>query len=193
MYKRTLFNYVGINLSTKTAILRYGHRPTRDKRVSTHTALVARAFGAAGIFFDTTDKELKANIEGVVERFGGPFFVKMGGSWNEIIERWQNEAGEVIHLTMYGRPLPDVIEGIKRSQKKKLIIVGSEKVPGEIYQISDYNIAVTNQPHSEIAALCIFLDRLFEGSAVEGVMQFKGAKMKIIPTARGKRVIENNS
>ena len=181
----------------EVAILRYGHRPARDKRVSTHTALVARAFGAEGIFFDTTDKELKANIEGVVERFGGPFFVEMGSTWTDIIKRWQNEGGEIIHLTMYGLPLPEVIEGIKQSPKKKLIIVGSEKVPGEIYQMSEYNVAVTNQPHSEIAALCIFLDRLFEGNAVEGVMQFKeqfkDAKLKIIPTARGKRVIKCDS
>ncbi|MFX1466326.1 MAG: tRNA (cytidine(56)-2'-O)-methyltransferase [Promethearchaeota archaeon] len=177
----------------KVEILRFGHRPARDKRVSTHTALVARAFGADGIFFDTTDKELKDNIEGVVERFGGPFFVEMGIAWRDIIEKWQNEGGEIIHLTMYGLPLPEVIEVIKQSPKKKLIIVGSEKVPGEIYQIAEYNVAVTNQPHSEIAALCIFLDRLFEGNAVEGDMQFKGAKLKIIPTARGKRVVELNS
>jgi tRNA (cytidine56-2'-O)-methyltransferase len=179
-----------MNLSKEVAILRYGHRPVRDKRVSAHTALVARAFGADGIFFDTTDKELKANIEKVVERFGGPFFVEMGNSWNEIIERWQNEGGEIIHLTMYGLPLPEVIEKIRKSSKKKLIVVGSEKVPGEIYQISNYNVAVTNQPHSEIAALCIFLDRLFEGNAVEGNIQFKGAKLKIIPTVRGKQVEE---
>ena len=180
----------GMNL-LKVVILRYGHRTIRDKRVSTHTALVARAFGADGIYFsDTIDKELKANIEGVIERFGGPFFVEMGGSWSDIIERWQNEGGEIIHLTMYGLPLPEVIEGIKQSPKKKLIIVGSEKVPGEIYQISDYNVAVTNQPHSEIAALCIFLDRIFDGRAVEGRIQFKGAKLKIIPSARGKHVKE---
>ena len=174
-------------------VLRLGHRPARDKRVSTHTALVARAFGADGTFFDTTDKELKANIEGVVERFGGPFFVDMGRSWSDIIERWQNEGGEIIHLTMYGLPLTEVIEVIKQSPKKKLIIVGSEKVPGEIYQISEYNIAVTNQPHSEIAALCIFLDRFYGGNAVEGTKQFKNAKLKIIPSARGKLVRDCNS
>ena len=179
----------GMNLP-KVVILRYGHRKIRDKRVSTHTVLVARAFGADGIYFDTIDKELKTNIERVVERFGGPFFVKMGDSWNDIIERWRSEGGETIHLTMYGLPLPEVIEEIKQSSKKKLVVVGSEKVPGKIYQISDYNVAVTNQPHSEIAALCIFLDRIFDGRAVEGSIQFKGAKLKIIPSARGKHVKE---
>ena len=175
----------------KVVVLRYGHRPTRDKRVSTHTALVARAFGADGICFsDTMDKELKKSIEGVVERFGGPFFAEMGESWSDLIKKWQLEGGEVIHLTMYGLPLPEVIETIKQSPKKKLVVIGSEKVPGEIYQISDYNVAVTNQPHSEIAALCIFLDRFFDGKAVEGNKQFKGGNLKIIPCARGKRVVE---
>lgn len=179
---------------SELVVLRFGHRPTRDKRVSTHTALVARAFGADGIYFsDTLDKELKANIEGVVERFGGPFFIEMGEPWRDVIKEWQLEGGEIIHLTMYGLPLPDVFEKIKLSSKKKLVVVGSEKVPGEIFQISDYNVAVTNQPHSEIAALCIFLDRFFDGNAVEGSKQFKDAKLKIIPTARGKRVIECNS
>ncbi|MFX1518727.1 MAG: tRNA (cytidine(56)-2'-O)-methyltransferase [Promethearchaeota archaeon] len=174
----------------QVVVLRYGHRPARDKRVSTHTALVARAFGANGICFDTIDKELKTSIEGVVGRFGGPFFVEMGDSWNDIIERWQSEGGEIIHLTMYGLPLSDVIEQIKLSSKKKLVVVGSEKVPKEFYQVSDYNVAITNQPHSEIAALCIFLDRFFDGKAVEGSIQFKGAKLKIIPCAQGKHVVE---
>jgi tRNA (cytidine56-2'-O)-methyltransferase len=180
-------------LSKEVAILRYGHRPIRDKRVSTHIALVARAFGADGIFLsDTIDEELKGNIEGVVERFGGPFFVEMGDSWKEIIERWHSGGGEIIHLTMYGLPLLEVIAKIKQSSKKKLVVVGSEKVPKEFYQISDYNIAITNQPHSEIAALCIFLDRFFDGKAVEGSKQFEGAKLKIIPCAHGKNVVAHN-
>lgn len=182
-----------MNLS-KIVILRYGHRPARDKRVSTHTALVARAFGADGIFFDTIDKELKTNIEGVVERFGGPFFVEMGDSWNDIIERWQLEGGEIIHLTMYGLPLPEVIEEIKQSSKNKLVVIGSEKVPKEIYKYATFNVSITNQPHSEIAALCIFLDRFFDGKVVNDYSrQFKDAKLNIVPCARDKKVQECKS
>jgi tRNA (cytidine56-2'-O)-methyltransferase len=48
------------------------------------------------------------------------------------------------------------------------------------------NIAVGNQPHSEIAALAIFLDRYFQGK--ELVNTFENAKMRIIPSSRGKRV-----
>lgn len=174
----------------KVIVLRLGHRPVRDKRVSMHTALVARAFGADGIYFsDVIDKELKNNIEDVVERFGGPFFVEMGELWNNIIKKWQSKGGEVVHLTMYGLPLPKTIDTIKSSPKDKLIVVGSEKVPGEIYKLATFNISITNQPHSEIAALCIFLDRLFDGNAVNGYnRQFKDAKIKIIPSEQGKDV-----
>lgn len=31
-------------------ILRLGHRPKRDRRVTTHVILVARAFGAKGVY-----------------------------------------------------------------------------------------------------------------------------------------------
>lgn len=178
----------------KISVLRLGHRPARDKRVSMHTALVARAFGADGIYFsDIIDKELKTNIEDVVERFGGPFFVEMGELWSNIIKKWQSEGGEVVHLTMYGLPLPSVIEEIKSSPKDKLVVIGAEKVPGEIYKMATFNVSITNQPHSEIAALCIFLDRFFDGKTVnEYNRQFSGAKLKIVPCARGKQVVKCN-
>ena len=38
-------------------ILRIGHRISRDKRITTHVALVARAFGADNILVDTKDKK----------------------------------------------------------------------------------------------------------------------------------------
>ena len=33
----------------RVIILRLGHRPERDKRITTHVALTARAFGAEGM------------------------------------------------------------------------------------------------------------------------------------------------
>ena len=53
----------------------------------------------------------------------------------------------------------------KRLEKIKifLIVVGAEKVPRTIYEKSDYNVSVSNQPHSEISALAIVLDRLHKG------------------------------
>jgi len=51
-------------------IVRIGHRPERDKRVTTHVALTSRAFGASGIFVDTSDRVLEENVMSVCERFG---------------------------------------------------------------------------------------------------------------------------
>jgi len=33
----------------KVIVIRYGHRPARDQRMTTHIALIARALGADGI------------------------------------------------------------------------------------------------------------------------------------------------
>jgi tRNA (cytidine56-2'-O)-methyltransferase len=77
--------------------------------------------------------------------------------------------------------LPDI-----DTKRKLLIIVGASKVPKEIYCISDYNIALGNQPHSEVSALAVFLDRLFGGK--ELTRTFKSAKIRIIPSQSGKMV-----
>ena len=171
----------------KVYVLRLGHRPGRDDRISTHCALVARAFGADGIMYTIEDSKLRSKILDVVDRFGGPFDVIMGVQWRRVLKEWVEKGGEVIHLTMYGMPLPEVINEIKSSKRDKLIIIGAEKVPGEIYKLATYNVSVTNQPHSEIAALAVFLDWLFEGR--EFYRNFKNAKLKIIPNPKGKTVI----
>ncbi|MCS7134988.1 MAG: tRNA (cytidine(56)-2'-O)-methyltransferase, partial [Candidatus Aenigmarchaeota archaeon] len=90
-------------------------------------------------------------------------------------------------LTMYGINLPNIIEKI-REIKDMLIIVGSEKVPAEIYELIDYQVAVTLQPHSEVAALAVFLDYYFEGKEME--KEFENAKIKIVPKEKGKKIIE---
>ena len=166
-------------------VLRLGHRPQRDKRITTHVCLVARAFGADRIIITTRDEKVEKTIRDVVSRFGGNFEVESGISWKKVIRNFQ---GIKIHLTMYGLPIDEVIRKIPRDEDL-LIIVGAEKVPGEIYNLVDFNIAVGNQPHSEVAALAIFLDRYFEGR--ELMREFEGAKMKVIPQERGKKVIRN--
>ncbi len=67
-------------------------------------------------------------------------------------------------------------------------MVGSSKVPIEVFKVADYNVAIGHQPHSEIAAVAIFLDRLFQGKMLH--KKFLDAKMEIKPTADGKRVKE---
>jgi tRNA (cytidine56-2'-O)-methyltransferase len=86
---------------------------------------------------------------------------------------------------MYGSNLPDVIDEISGCQDL-MVAVGAEKVPAEMYQLADWNVAVGNQPHSEVAALAVFLDRLFLGQELEE--EFSGG-LKIVPSARGKQVL----
>ena len=164
-------------------VLRLGHRPSRDKRITTHIGLVARAFNADKLLIDTKDEKLEATIQGVINRFGGTFSVESGISWRNVIKTCQ---GTVIHLTMYGEHIDDVIMKIKKN-KDLLIIVGSEKVPREIYERADLNIAIGHQPHSEVAALAVFLDRFFGGA---GLRKDFGGKLQIIGQFKGKKVIE---
>jgi tRNA (cytidine56-2'-O)-methyltransferase len=170
---------------TKIVVLRYGHRPSRDKRISTHLALVARAFGAHEAWFDTKDESLERKIAKVNETFGGSFFVKTGIDLVSAIEGAKKKGYCVVHLTMYGIPLPQVIEEI-RNKDKVLVLVGGPKVPRYFYEVADYNVSITNQPHSEVAAVAVFLDWLYKGE--EFNFKFKGGRIEIEPCNRGKRV-----
>ena len=54
----------------KLEVLRLGHRPSRDKRITTHVGLVARAFGADKIIIAEQDKKVEATLNDVTSRFG---------------------------------------------------------------------------------------------------------------------------
>ena len=166
-------------------VLRIGHRLSRDKRVTTHVALVARAFGADEIYIDTKDERIENTIKSICKRFGGTFKIRTGINTNDCIKNWK---GKIIHLTMYGDDLDNSIKQI-RKYDNLLIIVGAEKVPPHIYQKSDYNVSIGNQPHSEVSALAIFLDRYKKGKWKD--LEFSG-NMKIIPCKKGKVVISND-
>jgi tRNA (cytidine56-2'-O)-methyltransferase len=173
-------------------VLRLGHRVARDARTTTHAALVARAFGACGIILTVEDKNVKKTIEKINQNFGGDFKVSFVSSWKKLIVKWKKESNLIVHLTMYGMPVEEKIDEIRKAVKKKmLVIIGAEKVPGEVYRLADFNIAIGNQPHSEISALAIFLDRYFEGKELESMKKFKG-KLKIIPSEKGKKVIKSD-
>lgn len=163
-------------------ILRIGHRISRDKRITTHVALVSRAFGADKIFIDTLDKKIEETITSTVKRFGGNFEIITGVDKKKIMHGWN---GTIVHLTMYGEKLNKVVNKIDKN-KDLLIIVGAEKVPPWIYEISDYNISVGNQPHSEVAALAVFLDRYTDGKWVN--KKFNG-NLEILPSNKGKKVV----
>jgi tRNA (cytidine56-2'-O)-methyltransferase len=52
--------------------------------------------------------------------------------------------------------------------------------------MANFNIAIGHQPHSEISALAIFLDRLSNGTELKKI--FKDAKINIIPSKDGKNI-----
>ncbi len=151
--------------------------------------LVSRAFGAHEVIFaDYNVNKIRESIERVNEEWGGDFKVIGGESWKSVVKNWQKDGGIVAHLTMYGLPIDENISKVQ--DEDVLVIVGAEKVPGEVYELADYNIAVGNQPHSEIAALAIFLDRIFEGKKLD--MDFPDAKREIVPSSSGKKVLEDS-
>ena len=166
-------------------VLRLGHRPSRDKRVSTHLLLAARAFGARdAIYTGIKDVTLEESVSKIVKEWGGDFSVEYSESWKKTLRAWK---GKIIHLTMYGLPVEDVIDEIKDDLFPKLVVVGGAKVPGELYGMADWNVAVTNQPHSEVSALALFLHELYCGKELS--LNFPGAKLTVVPQANTKKVI----
>lgn len=177
--------------SPQIVVLRWGHRPQRDVRLTTHVALTARALCASGfILSDVKDPNIEETVKKITRHWGGNFWFEMGTPWRKAVNDWKTNGGEIVHLTAYGENIQtsDVLDRITASNKDLLIIVGSQKVPGDFYskEVSDFNVSVGNQPHSECAALAVFLDRFFKGE--ELARKFDGAKMTIVPRARGKEV-----
>jgi len=166
-------------------VLRIGHRPERDKRITTHVALVARAFGADRILIDTRDPDLERNFLSTCERWGGRIEIKTGVKHRE---EMKNFKGQIVHLTMYGEELQRGLSALD-PKKDLMIVVGAEKVPREVYELATINISVGNQPHSEVAALAVFLYRL-QGQKMP---EFSDGQMKILPNPRGKTVHENDA
>jgi tRNA (cytidine56-2'-O)-methyltransferase len=134
------------------------------------------------------DKSVERSINRVTKRWGGDFFVKTSVNWEEAIKNWKQEGGKVCHLTMYGENILDVIGEIREDAKTAciMVVVGAEKVPYEVFEAADWNVAVGNQPHSEIAALALFLDYLQQGTELKAL--FEHAGIEIVPKKKGKEV-----
>ncbi len=177
-----------MTMPSSVAVLRIGHRLVRDDRTTTHAVLVSRAMGSKVIYMTDVDDEIKKTLDKVNKRWGGEneFRLEIIDNWKKLVKSWKENGGIVVHLTMYGSLINDKIKEIKELNQKILVIIGAEKVPKEVYLLADYNIAIGNQPHSEIAALAIFLDRIFEGNEFKS---FLDERMKIIPSDKGKNVI----
>jgi len=176
----------------EVAVLRLGHRPGRDERMTTHVGLTARALGADRALLASEAAGRADTIEDITARFGGPFETESVDAWRSRLRDWE---GTVVHLTMYGLPVQDHIDDVRATHQGDgeplLVVVGAEKVPFDVYERADWNLAVTNQPHSEVASLAVFLDRLFEGRELG--REWAGAEKTVVPQATGKRVEDTDS
>lgn len=173
-------------------VLRLGYRVGRDPRINTHLGLVARALGA-NQFLVSGDNNHKMfdTINQVTKTFGGKFNTNHLESPMNWIKKFKSEKegnGIVIHLTMYGEDYRKVTKEIPKD-KPLAIVVGGAKVPASIYRMADYNVSVGNQPHSEVAALALILDKLYDGNSID--QTFLNPKLEIIPNLDGKHVIDH--
>jgi tRNA (cytidine56-2'-O)-methyltransferase len=170
-------------------ILRLFHRVPRDERATSHVALSARAFGASGmVYCGMKDRGLEKSVERMGSEWGGKFFIEYIEDWKRTVREYRKKGFEIVHLTMYGEKLGNEI----RLKENSLVVVGSEQVPIEMYRLADRNISVTSQPHSEIAALAVFLDRAMNGKELSEEFEnsnFGGGKRKIVPMKMGKKVV----
>lgn len=169
-------------------VLRVGQRFVRDDRTLTHLCLVSRALGAESIYLEDAEKDVVSTLEGVNRTWGGEFQAVLGMSWRKVIQEAKKEGRSIVHLTMYGTPIQEVVLKL-RVLDQVLLVVGGPKVPGKVYHEADYNVSVTSQPHSEIAALAIALHEIQSGEELKRT--FHKSRLRILPSARGKRVVEN--
>jgi tRNA (cytidine56-2'-O)-methyltransferase len=157
-------------------ILRLGHRAGRDDRISTHVGLTARQWGAEEIVYSgERDSNMMESVQDIADRWGGDFKVSYREDFGNVIKEFD---GVEVHLTMYGEPVEEKMSEVQTDfDEDILVIVGAEKVPRKVYTNVDYNIGVGHQPHSEIAALAVFMDRFTDLKH-----EFAQADIKVTPS-----------
>ena len=89
-------------------------------------------------------------------------------------------------LTMYGESWRESLNSIERG-RPMVIVVGGTKVSGEVFRLANHNISIGNQPHSEVAALGVFLES-FIGPLDES-KHFQGGEIQVVPSLDRKQVM----
>src|SRR6056297_3362298 len=108
----------------EVAVLRLGHRPGRDERITTHVGLTARALGADRVLLAGAASSRADTVLDITDRFGGPFGVETTEEPKRVIRDFE---GTVVHLTMYGEPIQDVESEIRTDHESGplLVVVGA--------------------------------------------------------------------
>lgn len=167
-------------------VLRLGHRRGRDDRISTHVGLTARQWGADEIVYSgEKDSSMVESIRDVVDRWGGDFEVSYTEEWKKLFRGFD---GFTVVLSMFGEELSEGMPEFKEVDGDVLVIVGGEKIPSWLYEEADLNLSVGNQPHSEVAALAVFLHEYFGDENL--YRELEGAEIKVEPRRHGKEVID---
>jgi tRNA (cytidine56-2'-O)-methyltransferase len=155
--------------------------------MTTHVGLTARALGADRVVFAGEATDALETVRDVTDRFGGPFTAELTEQPRATLRDFE---GSIVHLTMYGERIEAVESALRAAHRDEplLVVVGAEKVSFDVYEHADWNVGVTNQPHSEVAALAVVLDRLYEGRELD--REWVGARRRVLPQEQGKRVEE---
>ncbi len=166
-------------------VLRIGHRPERDKRITTHVALTSRAFGASKMYLSKSDSRVVRTVREVVLKFGGDFEIESLSNPKSFVKNWE---GNIVHLTMFGLPFSDFVNELKEIKKPLLLVVGAEKVPPWVFEYSDYNLSIGDQPHSEVSALAISLSSINETYLSKDF----GGPLKVVPTSDHREMVNTD-
>ena len=176
----------------RVSVLRLGHRRERDKRITSHLGLTARAFGADEVILAGEEDESAIETwRSVSERFGGEFECRYEANPMSFLRRFAKDAGDgkpgqIVHLTMYGESWRESLSSIE-SNRPMVIVVGGTKVPGEVFRLANFNISIGNQPHSEVAALGVFLESLI--GQIDESKHFQGGEIQVVHSLDRKKVM----
>ncbi|HYA54069.1 MAG TPA: tRNA (cytidine(56)-2'-O)-methyltransferase, partial [Thermoplasmata archaeon] len=108
------------------------------------------------MYLHPRDDALAERVSSVARKWGGTFEVVPTDDWKKLVNDF---SGAVVHLTMYGLPLERCLPQLAR-ERRLLLVVGGAKVPADLYRRAKYNVAVGHQPHSEVAAVAVTLERI---------------------------------
>ena len=100
-------------MRANVTVVRLGHRQQRDKRITSHLGLTARAMGASHfVLCGDNDPSVLATLNDVTNNFGGDFTSEHQSKPMGWLKRFSKGGGRIVHLTMYGESYDSVTSSI---------------------------------------------------------------------------------
>ena len=111
-------------------VVRLGHRQQRDKRITSHLGLTARAMGANHfVLCGDEDQGVLDTLDDVTDNFGGDFSSEHHPKPLGYLRHFAQQGGRIVHLTMYGENHDTVTIP---TDTPIAVVVGGAKLPGDI-------------------------------------------------------------